>query len=212
MKGFSFKVSVFILTPITLVAFFAISSLNPESYAQSGDFANNNTSSLTNQTLVGENNWTTYNNEVLGISFDYPSGWEVKEKQNRFDSAPDVTVSNNDTALIVAKVVDRPEDNPLKSSDAAVIARDIEDGVVKDDKMMVIEPTDVKKYKVGGEMTATFLAKFDNGIHQYGFQNLFIKHNGDEYLLKFQDPTPTFDSPETQNIMNRIFHSFKFLG
>jgi hypothetical protein len=34
---------------------------------------------------VPRDNWTSYTNNEKGISFDYPSDWEVEEKQDRFD-------------------------------------------------------------------------------------------------------------------------------
>ena len=43
--------------------------------------------------------------------------------------------------------------------------------------------------------------------------NIFTSlKNGDAYVLNFRDSTKTFDTPETQMIMNKILQSFKFLN
>ena len=78
--------------------------------------------------------------------------------------------------------------------------------------MSVIEPTDVKKLMAGGERTGTFLVKYNVGVPQIGLQLTYVVHKGDLYLLSFQDSTSTFDSPETQSIVNKFIQSFRFLS
>ena len=56
---------------------------------------------------------------MLGISFVYPSDWDVEEKQNRFDSGADVTVSGDDARFVFLKAIDIFEDDPLRPSGIA---------------------------------------------------------------------------------------------
>jgi hypothetical protein len=87
----------------------------------------------------------------------------------------------------------------------------LQEAAVADEKTTLIEPTDVKKYKIGGERTGTFVTKVDDGISAFGLQNFFVINNGDGYLFGFRASTETFDEPKSQNIMNKIIYSFLFL-
>jgi hypothetical protein len=62
--------------------------------------------------------WSTYSNKKLGISFEYPSTWTVEEKTNRFDTFPDVLVSNDkDKPFQAFKVINHQKgiDSGLKT-------------------------------------------------------------------------------------------------
>ena len=91
-------------------------------------------------------------------------------------------------------------------------ARQFEEALTKDETNTIVEPASTYKYNIGGEKTGTFLTKTDNGISQYGTQTFNVKKNGDAYVLNFRDSTKTFDTSETQMIMNKILQSFKFLN
>ena len=173
-------------------------------YAQTNDTDANNNSS--NSNLVG---WKTYTSDSIGISFDYPSDWQVQEKENRFDTGADVSVSNGDLKFWVVKL-DRPADDPLTGLPA--FTRTLEQGLAQDKTNTIIEHTDVKKNKIGGESAGTLLVKTDDGISSYGIQLFAVIHAGDGYMLNFRDSTKTFDTPETEAIMNKILQSFKFLN
>ena len=194
-----------------IIAVFSIPSLISSIYAQSDEQESRDDSAPINFSR-GQGNWTTYTSELFGISFDYPSGWNVSEKQDRFDDATDVSVSKGYMKFGVSKTLDRPADNPLKSSDIGEITRGIEQVTEKDKEMSIVEPMDVKKYTVGAEKSGTFIVKFKVGVAQTGLQLTYVVHNGDLYLLSFQDSTSTFDSPETQSILNKLIQSFRFLS
>lgn len=198
---------LFISSIFILAATIFVCSQFPSSYGQPGELQNN--TNVTSDKKVG--NWTTYTNDMLGISFVYPSDWNVEEKQNRFDSGADVTVSGDDARFVFLKAIDRSEDDPLKPSGIAKSTKMLQDAAAANGDTTVIEPTDVKKYKIGGERTGTFVTKVDDGVAPFGLQNIFVIHNGDGYLLGFRASTENFDEPETQNIMDRIIHSFVFL-
>jgi hypothetical protein len=154
-----------------------------------------------------------FTSDVFGISFDYPSTWNAAEKENRFASGADVSATDTDLEFTVSKVIDRSEDNPLKTSALSSNTRMIQEGIAKSGKDTIIEATDVKKYKVGGERAGTFVTKHDDGISpQTGVRNFIVVHDGDGYMLNFRAPTETFDYPETQNILNQLIQSFKFLN
>ena len=48
-------------------------------------------------------NYTIYSDDWLGISFEYPSDWNVEEKINRFSKYSDVQVHNGSNSFKVMK-------------------------------------------------------------------------------------------------------------
>lgn len=195
---------------LIIVCILAFFSLFPPSYAQLDELENNK--NATTSEAMSDRNWTTYKSDVFGISFDYPSGWNIQEKENRFDSGPDVSVSDYDTIFSASKTTDRPEDNPLKSSAISTSTRMLEERIAQGEKDTIIQATDVKKYKVGGERTGTFVTKHEDGVSSpIGMQTFIVFHNGDGYMLNFRAPAESFDNPETQDIMNGIIQSFRFI-
>ena len=76
----------------------------------------------------------------------------------------------------------------------------------------VIEPTDIKKYKIAGERTGTFVTKVDvTELRHLGYRIflLYIMRMDISWVL---EPLLRHSmNPETQNIMDRIIHSFVFL-
>lgn len=146
----------------------------------------------------------------MGISFDYPSGWDAKEKTNRFDSGADLSVSDNNTKFFIIKF-DRPKDNPLSSSDLRENTELFANAVTKSENTVLVEGADVTKYKIGGEKAGSYVTRVDDGVSPDGVQTFVIIHQGDAYTLNFADSIESFDSPETQSILNKILQSFKFL-
>ena len=163
--------------------------------------------SLTTE-AVPLDNWTTYMNN--DISFDYPSDWEVEEKQNRFDTAADVSVSDGSAKFFVLKL-DNAKSKLFKSFGLADSVKALEEAAARDGSTNIIEETDVTKYKIGGERTGTFLSTKTDETDPYALQIFIVSHNGKTYSLGFRETTSTFDDPETQSILNKIVQSFKFL-
>ena len=157
-------------------------------------------------------NWTTYESPALGLSFDYPSDWEVEEKQDRFDTAADVSVSDGSAKFFIVKI-DNAKNKLIRSVGLADSVKALEEAAGRDENTNIIEETDLTKYKLGGERTGTFLyTKTEELTDPYALQLFFVMHNGKTYSLGFRESTLTFDDPETQNILNKIIESFKFLG
>lgn len=157
-------------------------------------------------------NWSMYTSDNVGVSFNYPSEWDVIEKENRFDvTAADVLVSG-DNADFAVKIIDRTEDRPLKSYALLSSTKMLEDALSQNSDTAVIEHSSTEKYKVGGEKAGSFLLGFDKGGIPSGMQNLIVFHEGDGYMLSFIAPSQTFDSSETQGLLNKIIESFNFLN
>jgi hypothetical protein len=176
----------------------------PLSYAQSND-VNMSTSNLTT------GNWTSYTNSTLGISFDYPFDWEVTEKQGRFEKGPDVIVTDGQIAFKIIKI-DESINDIFQRHWLTETVKQFENQYQNDEGTRIIESTDMKKYKIDGERTGTFLymANNEDGTSM-AQENFLTQHRDRVYFLIFGDSTLTFDSPETQSIMQKIIKSFKFI-
>ena len=187
----------------------SVCSLIPLSYGQIDELSNDRNVTSANKTSepLTTGNATKYTSKNLGITFEYPSGWVLNENQDRKGN---VTVSYGAAKFVVLKAIDRPKSSPLKSSDIAKSTRILQVAATTENAT-VVKATDVKKYKIGDEMTGTFVTKVNDGVSSFKLQDFFVIHGGDGYLLGFRAPTETFEEPETQNIMNKIMHSFKFL-
>lgn len=155
-------------------------------------------------------NWTTYESQVSGISFNYPAEWDVEEKQNRFDSGGDVTVSDGFTKFSVL-VLPKATNDLLVTYGLVETTRTTENAFSNKEGITIIEDSDFKKYKIDGERSGTILLKNEGELIDYAQQFILVEHNKKGYALAFQDSTLTFDEPATQNIMNRILQSFRFL-
>jgi hypothetical protein len=51
-----------------------------------------NDTTPTSNASASQGEWKTHSDRILGIEFQYPPDWEVKEKTNRFEAGPDATV------------------------------------------------------------------------------------------------------------------------
>ena len=58
------------------------------------DNDNNTTTTITNpNAVIQQQQWKTYSDKKLGISIQYPSSWEAKQKTSRFEPVPDLTLN-----------------------------------------------------------------------------------------------------------------------
>jgi hypothetical protein len=82
---------------LVLICLIIILSLSASSFiiplvnAQTDD--GSNTTTNPNATVQQQQQWKTYSDKKLGISVQYPSSWEVKQKTNRLETVPDLSLS-----------------------------------------------------------------------------------------------------------------------
>ena len=200
----------YLLLPfLSIICLFTLGSDYLTSYGQLQNSSINE--SNTPPSNAGE--WTIYKNEKIGFSFEYPNDWDLEEKQNRFETTTaDAAVSNGVTKFAVLKAIDRSDSNPLKPSTIQDDTEKLEQSIARLPGNTIIEHADTKKYDIGGEKTGTFLVTSSDGASQTAIQSFFVVHDGDGWMLNFMDSTETFDSTETQDTLNRILVSFKFLS
>jgi hypothetical protein len=90
-------------------------------------------------------------------------------------------------------------------------AKVIEDVTGEKEGYTIIEGTDMTKYRIDGKRTGTFLAKSDGELLDVAQQLFVVEDKGKGYIFGFEDSTLTFDDTETEEIMNRILESIKFV-
>ena len=200
----------YLLLPLlSIICLFTLDSDRLSTYSQLEDSSVNESSASSSSSTE----WITYKNEKIGFAFDYPTGWDLEEKQNRFETTTmDAAVSNGETRFEIVKALDRSDNNPLKPFTMQRDTEKLEESIGKLPGNTVIEHADTSKYEIGGERTGSFLVASSDGASQQAIQTFFVVHDGDGYMLNFRDSTETFDSPETQNTLNKILTSFKFLN
>lgn len=158
--------------------------------------------------------WTPYTNNKLGISFEYPAGWTVEEKTDRFATGPDVLVYNKQSSPLQSfKFVDHKKgfDTPLKILGLEFVANSLQTTVLKDPNARSIEDVSMDKFKVGRQPAASFLIKYSYPVQDVGRQFFLVVNNDKVYTLGYDNTRQNFDTPISQGILNHILNSFKFI-
>ena len=168
-------------------------------------------------TKPNQTEFTSYNNTEFGISFDYPSNWEVSEKTNRFDMAtPDVKVTSPDNIMNSFSFLNHYEtsDESLASIGLKETAEGYADAFIANPGSILIEDVDDSKYTIDGNPTATFLftdpGSMYNSDIDIGNQFFMVEYNDKLYAVGYKNTVDNFDSPQSQEIMERIISSFRF--
>ncbi|MDN5868799.1 MAG: hypothetical protein L0H55_15550, partial [Candidatus Nitrosocosmicus sp.] len=154
-------------------------------------------------------------NNNIGITFEYPSEWDLDERTNRFANEPDVEVSDG---LNSFKFIDSDPafEETLESFDLEFIAELGKNTFTKGPDERLIEDVDMNSYSIDGKDTATFLytaiEDFEFVELEYATQVFFIDNEGKIYSAIYRDTVSNFDDPQSQAIMNHILESFKFIN
>lgn len=157
-----------------------------------------------------------FTNQEYGISFEYPSYWNVNEKISRFSTGPDVEVSDGLNAFKFVK--DKTSLGDSEFFDLKFMANNFQKVALEDPEKRLIEKVDLDTYQINGKDTASFLFtgkySFDeNSLIKTDYATqVFVIENRDNFdILMYQDTIIRFDTPESQGIMNHILDSFKFI-
>lgn len=199
-----FRNSFFVLTLIFVVGY-TLSQSYPNSHAQ------------LESTTANQTEFTSYNNTELGISFDYPSNWEVSEKTNRFDTAtPDVKVTSPDNFMNSFSFLNHYEtsDESLASIGLKKTAEGYADAFIANPGSILIEDVNDSEYLIDGNPTATFLFTDPGNMYgsdkDIGNQFFMVGYDDKLYAMGYKNTVDNFDSPQSQEIMERIISSFRF--
>jgi len=172
-------------------------------------FRNVNASVLSNNTDEIRSNYTVYSDVRLGVSFEYPSDWQLNDKINRFAKNSDVTVYNNSNSFRVMK--------SQSTSDAALVEklggpREIVDIILPPEERIVGQ-IEENKYMIDGIDTVSVLTALEgiSNVPDKGFERFLLVHEGTLYIFTYQDSVEKFDTRESQNTLNHIINTIRFL-
>ena len=184
-------------------------------YTLSQSYSNSNAQLET--TTANQTEFTSYNNTEFGISFDYPSNWEVSEKTDRFDTAtPDVKVTSPDNFMNSFSFLNHYEtsDESLASIGLKETAESYADAFIANPGSILIEDVNDSEYIIDGNPTATFLFTDPGNMYgsdkDIGNQFFMVGYDGKLYAMGYKNTVDNFDSPQSQEIMERIISSFRF--
>ncbi len=184
-------------------------------YTLSQSYSNSNAQLET--TTANQTEFTSYNNTEFGISFDYPSNWEVSEKTDRFDTAtPDVKVTSPDNFMNSFSFLNHYEtsDESLASIGLKETAESYADAFIDNPGFILIEDVNDSEYIIDGNPTATFLFTDPGNMYgsdkDIGNQFFMVGYDGKLYAMGYKNTVDNFDSSQSQEIMERIISSVRF--
>ena len=154
-------------------------------------------------------NYTIYSDDRLGISFEYPSDWNVEEKINRFSKYSDVLVYNGSNSFKIMK---------SQSNSDAVMAEKL--GGLKEVVEIILPPEErvvgdieENRYAIDGSDTVSVLTAMEGltNIPDKGLERILLIHDDVLYILTYQNTVDEFDLNQSQEIIQHILSSFKFI-
>lgn len=164
---------------------------------------------ITNDTYEVNPNFTKYSDSRLGISFEYPSDWQIDDKINRFAKNSDVTVYNGSNSFRVMK--------SQSSSDSALVEKlggpkEIVD-IILPPKERIVGQIEENKYMIDGIDTVSVLTAREGftDVPNKGFERFLLMYNDILYILTYQDTVEKFDTRESQDTLNHILSTIQFM-
>lgn len=153
--------------------------------------------------------WVDYTSEKYGLSLQVPSNWDIVEKQNRLTqtNSPELTVTNPENKINRLTFQDLSYMNPqfdLLGLETMTVM--MSNSFIKGGSTL-IENVDMDQYEIDGQETGTFLT-----VKNIVADRTFMVENDDNgYMIRYQNFAGLFEDPESQEIMNHMIESIKFL-
>ena len=165
---------------------------------------------LSNNTHEIQSNYTTYSDTRLGVSFEYPSDWQLNDKINRFAKNSDVIVYNSSNSFRVMK--------SQSTSDAILVEKlggpkEIVDIILPPEER-VVGQIEENKYVIDGVDTVSVLTALEGieNVPDKGFERFLLMHDGSLYIFTYQDTVEKFDTKESQDTLNHIISTLQFIN
>ena len=164
---------------------------------------------VSNNSTENNLNYTIYSDDRLGISFEYPSDWNVEEKINRFSKYSDVLVYNGNNSFKIMK---------SQSNSDTVMAEKL--GGLKEVVEIILPPEErvvgeieENRYTIDGSDTVSVLTALEGltNIPDKGLERILLIHDDVLYILTYQNTVVEFDSEQSQETIQHILSSFRFI-
>ena len=153
-----------------------------------------------------ENLFKRFHNQRLGVSFFYD--WLMNPTQDNlsnFDNENDLQLKYGELKFRIIKL----------SSEANVGLQlfGLENGLRSslNENETITEEIELIHHKVAGNETAYTATVYPTPNGNFKIRRYLVSHDGQGYLLAFQDRAEKFESEESQRIIQTILDTFKFL-
>ncbi|MDQ4072828.1 MAG: hypothetical protein M3162_00850 [Thermoproteota archaeon] len=176
---------------ILLFSMLAISAVIPAAYAQNSNISQ----------------WNNFTSAELGISFQYPDNWNLTQRNTSSELIPDVVVNNGSNYFNYIKP-DTRIDTELANVGFEAIAQTFIDTYSRNGT--IVQYLDLNSTQIDGNPTATFAYSFGNNPLIIVSKVFLVEQNQMIHTLTYNDLRSSFDSPASQETMNRIIDSFEF--
>jgi hypothetical protein len=158
--------------------------------------------------------FTNYTSDKYQIQFQYPSTWQLTERQNRFEEGVDIKVQGSTPyGMIMVQYVNLTD---LFGMDFTELFYDLykEDIGAYDREIRVIEQPSF--FNVDGQKAGTYLYTTKDKYEEYAIampiQKWIISVGDHGYFLAFSSSINAYDTPEIKQIRDTLIKSVKFLG
>jgi hypothetical protein len=173
------------------------------------EYSNVYGSLASNNSTQNDLNYTIYSNDRLGISFEYPSDWNVEEKINRFSKYSDVQVHNGSSSF---KVMKSQSSSDTEMAEKLGGLKEVV-GIILPPEERVVGAIEENMYAIDGTDTVSVLTAMESltNVPDQGLERILLIQNDVLYILTYQNTVDQFDSKQSQETIGHILTSFRFI-
>ncbi|WP_458745798.1 PsbP-related protein [Candidatus Nitrosocosmicus sp. T] len=173
------------------------------------EYSNVYGSLASNNSTQNNLNYTIYSNDRLGISFEYPSDWNVEEKINRFSKYSDVQVHNGSSSF---KVMKSQSSSDTEMAEKIGGLKEVV-GIILPPEERVVGAIEENMYAIDGTDTVSVLTAMESltNVPDQGLERILLIQNDVLYILTYQNTVDQFDSKQSQETIGHILASFRFI-
>lgn len=147
-----------------------------------------------------------FHDQKLGVSFFYNSLLTSNKDPINADYENDLQLKYDELKFRIIKL----------SSEANVGLQlvGLENGLrssLNENETIITEDDRLKHHQVAGKETAFTTTIYPTPLGNFKIRRYLVSHNGQGYLIAFQDRAEKFESVESQKIIETILDTFKFL-
>lgn len=159
---------------------------------------------------------SNYTSDKYQIQLQYPTGWDVTEKQSRFDEGTDLKIESASSpgGLILMQYLNFTEE-PV--SDFQTLFYQLYKSSITGDYSKEIKVIEQPSFMtIDGQRAGTYLYttkdKYEEFASKVAAQNWIVLTGNRGYLLSFGAVSSVFDDPQNTEIRDHFIKSIKFLG
>jgi hypothetical protein len=176
--------------------------------------------------------WNNHNSTLLGLSIDYPSTWNIQEKQNRFEEG--IVYLEIDSFVNVSGRINLVDPDFMRFSILTIPLHEVMDTTkittltttmmddhieyansIEDDfEIRLIEGISTSRYKIGGENAGSYITVFEEKDSDYkdAYEFVITVHNNRIYQFSFMSHAGVFDTQRVTEIREHMFDSIKWFN